>query len=278
MLDEQALQQRQVEPIQRAHCVDHRVLGRQLEHDGDVTELQIGVDQHDRSRAPPSQGDRQVGGHHRLAGAALGGEHGDDPAKLAGGVDHVAHGGHRRRHHQARGHPGHGLGQLRRLDRGLEHVLDTRAQRSLEHLGRQLVGHHDGAHVSPRGQQLLDGGQLGAAGERRTQDDHDGDRSQTGGQVVDGGERCGPLPQLHGQAATGRLVGIDHGDRHLTAAAPRGGPGARMWHVLAGLAGEWAGHDLGPAVPLGPYGVSWLPSSPGSVGMSKGTAGTTRGA
>ena len=61
-----------------------------------------------------------------------------------------------------------------------------------------------------------------------------------------------PWPELHGQAAARRLVGIDHGHRHLAAAAPGGGAGARMWHVLAGLAGERAGHDLGPAVPLGP--------------------------
>ena len=46
---QQVLQERAVEPVERADGVDDGVLRRQLEHHGDVAELEVGVDQHDRS-------------------------------------------------------------------------------------------------------------------------------------------------------------------------------------------------------------------------------------
>ena len=44
---EQALEELGVEPVDVRDGVDDRVLRRQLEHDGHVAELQVGVDQHD---------------------------------------------------------------------------------------------------------------------------------------------------------------------------------------------------------------------------------------
>ena len=60
------------------------MLRRQLEHHGDVAELEVGVDEHDGRVAAAGPGrTRQVGGDDRLAGAALGGEDRDDLAELA---------------------------------------------------------------------------------------------------------------------------------------------------------------------------------------------------
>ena len=71
-----------VEPIERPDRVHDRVLRGQLEHHGDVAELQVGVDQHDRLlRAPAGQHHGQVGGQDGLARPALGGEDRDDLAR-----------------------------------------------------------------------------------------------------------------------------------------------------------------------------------------------------
>ena len=158
--------------------------------------------------------------------------------------------GRRARHDEPGGHPGHGLGQLGGLDRGLEDVLDPGAERSLEHLGGELVGDHDGADVTSGRQELLDGRQLRALAERRAQHDHDRDRTESGGQVVDRREGGGPLPELHGQATAGGLVGIDHCDRDLATTAPGRGPRSGVGHVLARLTGERTRHDAG--FPAGP--------------------------
>ena len=83
MAHQQVLEQPWVEPVDRAHRVDDRVLRRQLEHDGDVAELEVGIDEHDRSVGPPGQHHREVRRDDGLAGAALGREHGDDLAQLA---------------------------------------------------------------------------------------------------------------------------------------------------------------------------------------------------
>ena len=123
MRDEQALQQRGVEPVERADGVDDRVLRRQLEHHGDVAELQVGVDEHDRAcRLRWARTTARLVAIDRLAGAALGGEHGDDPAELAVGVV-----GRRRRRRRRAGADEPRLGRPGRtasascagLDRGL---------------------------------------------------------------------------------------------------------------------------------------------------------------
>ncbi len=61
------------------HRVDDGVLRGQLEHDRDVAELEVAVDQRHDLVGALGQGHGQVGGHDRLAGAALGREDGDDP-------------------------------------------------------------------------------------------------------------------------------------------------------------------------------------------------------
>ncbi len=245
-------EQRHVEPVEGRHRVDDRVLRRELEHHGDVTELQVGVDEHDRLGCTLGQDDGEVGGDDRLAGAALGREDGDDPTELAVALDDARDGRHRCGHDQARGHPGHGLGQLRGFDRCLQDVLHAGAQRPLEHVGRQLVGDHDGADVAAGGQELLDGGELRAPGERRAEDDDDRDRAESRRQIVDRRERRRSLPQLHGQAAPGRLVGIDHGHCHLSAPTAGGRTCARVRHVLTRLTGEGTRHDDGPPLGVGP--------------------------
>ena len=45
-----------VEAVERADRVDDGVLRRQLEHHGDVAELQVGVDEHDRLLAAAGRG------------------------------------------------------------------------------------------------------------------------------------------------------------------------------------------------------------------------------
>ena len=126
------LEERGVEPVERADGVDDRVLRRQLEHHGHVAELQVGVDEdHGPVLRPLGQDHGQVGGEHRLAGAALGGEHGDD----------LGQGGRRRLGRrrppavgtptgagevEALGHPRHGGLELRRLDRRGQDVVHAR--------------------------------------------------------------------------------------------------------------------------------------------------------
>ena len=75
---------------------------------------------------------------------------------------------------------------------------------------------------------------------------------QPRGQVVDRGEGGGALPELHGQAAAGRLVGIDHGDGDLAAAPAGGRTCARVRHVLTRLTGEGTRHCDGPPFGVGP--------------------------
>ena len=55
-------------------------VGWQLQHEGHVAELEVGVDEDDGLDGPLGQGHGQVDGHDRLAGAALGAEDRHDPA------------------------------------------------------------------------------------------------------------------------------------------------------------------------------------------------------
>ena len=81
-------EERRIEAVEGADGVDDGVLGRQLEHDGDVAELEVGVDEHDGLvGAAPGQDDGQVDGQHGLPGAALGGEHRDDLAQACAVLD-----------------------------------------------------------------------------------------------------------------------------------------------------------------------------------------------
>ena len=52
--------------------VGDRVVGRELQRAGDVTELEVEVDDHDAAPAPLRQADREVGGQRRLAAPPLG--------------------------------------------------------------------------------------------------------------------------------------------------------------------------------------------------------------
>ncbi len=67
--------------------------GVSLQHHRDVTELEVGVDEDHRPLVASGLGllgehDGQVGGQHRLAGATLGREDGDDLRPTAGDVGH----------------------------------------------------------------------------------------------------------------------------------------------------------------------------------------------
>ena len=83
MCGQELLEEFGVEAVEGADGVDDGVLRRQLQHHGDVAELEVGVDEHDRLVAALGQQHREVGGDDRLARPALGGEHRDDPAELA---------------------------------------------------------------------------------------------------------------------------------------------------------------------------------------------------
>src|SRR5438067_613904 len=90
VLDQQVLEQLGVEALNGSHGVDDRVLGRELHHHGHVAELEVGIDQNDGPVGLAGEQDSEVGRHHRLTGAALGGEHADEPA--LGGTTVRAHG------------------------------------------------------------------------------------------------------------------------------------------------------------------------------------------
>ena len=143
---EEVLHEPGVEAVDRADGVDDRVLRRQLEHDGDVAELEVGVDQHDRL----------VGAHGRATTARLVATT-DLPAPplvektvMTRPTLAVVVVGRRRRAADARRMRPDRLGdaaarppELDGVDRCGEHVLDAGADGPLEELGGELVGDQD---------------------------------------------------------------------------------------------------------------------------------------
>src|SRR5438270_3539829 len=137
---EQALEELGVEAVDGRHGVDDRVLGRQLHHDRDVAELEVGVDEHDRSVGLPGKDDGEVGRHHRFARSTLGGEDADEPALLtrALGFDRRA-----RDNRQRLGGSFDGFDELATVGGRRYHVANASPERLLQHLGGQLLDHHD---------------------------------------------------------------------------------------------------------------------------------------
>ena len=111
-----------------------------MQHDGDVAEVEVEVDQGDLGAAA-AEGDGQVGGQERLAAAALGAEDGDHPAR---GTSLARVGGR-----GAAEAPAQGPGDLERPGRGGpdgglvagrgQHVLDPDPQRLADQLARLLA-------------------------------------------------------------------------------------------------------------------------------------------
>ncbi len=211
-----------VEPVERADRVDDGVLRRQLEHDGDVAELQVGVDQHDRPVARAlGQDDRQVGGQHRLAGPALGGEHRDDLAQL-GPVD--GHGdpvgsplaGAPGPPRGPADHAGHGAASCSASTGAARTSFTPDSQRGLEQLGGELVGDQDGAHLPVR---LQDGADFGQPRRRWR---YDGPSTRTMGSPLQTGLRArrrsstaaARSPSCDGQLVAHRRVVVEDGHRH----------------------------------------------------------------
>ena len=77
---EEDLQGGAVEVAAQAGGVGDGGLRAQPEGAGDVTELEVDVDDRHPTGCRQGESGGEVGGHRRLAGAALGGQHGDDPA------------------------------------------------------------------------------------------------------------------------------------------------------------------------------------------------------
>ncbi len=231
--------------------VDDGVLRRELEHHGDVAELQVRVDEHHRLLGALREQHAEVRGDDRLAGTALGREHGDHATELTVALFVAGHRRRRGRHDQARRGALHGFGQLTRLDGGLEHVLDTGSQRLAHQVGGQAVGDHDRPDLTSCAEQLLGRRELRARCERRTQHHDHGLAGEPRRQLVDRRERCRSLSELHGQARSRRLVRVDDRDRDLGNAATTDGARARAGHRLARVTAERAGHFCSPP---GPYG------------------------
>ena len=85
MAKQEILEQGPVEAFAGGGSLGDGVDRGQLQHEGDIAELEVGIDQNDRLDRPFGQGHGQVDGHHRLTGTALGAEDRDDPALRAGG-------------------------------------------------------------------------------------------------------------------------------------------------------------------------------------------------
>ena len=150
MAHEQALEELGVEAVDGRHGVDDRVLGRQLHHDRDVAELEVGVDEHDRSVGLPGKDDGEVGRHHRFARSTLGGEDADKPALLtrALGFNRCA-----RDNRQRLGGSFDGFDELATVGGRRHHVANASPERLLQHLGGQLLDHHDRGHLgAPAGE------------------------------------------------------------------------------------------------------------------------------
>jgi hypothetical protein len=211
---QQALQERCVELLDGTDRVDDGVLGRELEHDGDVAELQVGVDQHHGTLAALGQHHRQVDGDDRLARTTLGGEHRGDPPELAR-LEHRCRARTLRRRGaspEALGHALHGGLQLVGLDGCGEHVADTRPQRLLQQFGGHLFGEQDRAHLAMGPYQLFHRCQLGTIGTRRAEDGHDRAAEEAAAELGDAAERGGGFSELHRQTVANRLVEVDHCD------------------------------------------------------------------
>ena len=153
MAHQELLEQRGVEAVERADRVDDGVLRGQLEHHGDVAELQVGVDEHDRPGAAAGEHDGQVGGDHRLAGAALGGEDRDDLGR-ARPVDRARrerrtprHRWTQRRAPSVSATRSTAAVELLGVDRRGQHVLHAGPQRRLQQVGGELVDDEDRAHL-----------------------------------------------------------------------------------------------------------------------------------
>jgi hypothetical protein len=175
--------------------------GEQAQHHGDVPEVQVQVDQGDLG-AGGGEGDGEVGGQEGLAAAALGAEHGDDPA---GGAILPRLGG------DAAGQaPAQGPGDLQRPGRrgargggvagGRQDVLDPDPQGVAQQLAGLLLADQQHRHVG--------GALLQPAGQ--------GERVAVGQGGAD--QRGQHRPALGGHRGHG-LVGTGHPDR------PPGQPG-----------------------------------------------------
>jgi hypothetical protein len=214
---EQRLEEAHVEAVERTHRVDDGVLGGQLEHHGDVAELQVGVDQGDRALGPLRQQHAQVGGHHGLARAALGGEHGDDPTEVAAvGVEaRPTDGGRTAAGDQGLTDAADGLVELAGVHRRPQHVADPGAHGPLEQVGGEVLGDQDGADVGPTPQQGLGPTEVRAAGAARAQDQHEGGGTVALLDALHGLQRDRMLTELHHQTATNSRVCLDDQHRHI---------------------------------------------------------------
>ncbi len=219
--------------------------GRELEHDGDVAELEVGVDE-----ARPASRDRWARATARLVAIT------DLPAPPLVENTVMTSSGftvefgeaaavvRRRRRRCRRGEverdPLDALDELGGVGRGREHVADTRAQRLLEHGGRQLVGHQERPHLGVRPKDRGDRCQGLIPGLGRAQDDHDGDAGQAALELLDRTEGRGALAQLSAQPVPVARVHVD--DRNGN---------SRCGLVSASGVGET--HFLSPSVnPSGP--------------------------
>jgi hypothetical protein len=204
MAGQERLQRQRVEGRALGGVVD-RVRREQVQHDGDVAEVQVEIDQGDLG-AVAGEADGQVGRQERLAAAPLGTEDGGD---LAGGPALTGLGGRAAAQAPAqcpgdldgpgRGGPDGPLVAGRGQD-----VLDAHPQRLADQLARLLTPDQHHRHV--RGALLQGAGQ--------------GERLAVGeARPDDGGEH---VPALGGHGRRG-LVGVGRPDH--TVGQPREGVG-----------------------------------------------------
>ncbi len=225
--DEEALEQRPVEPVAGRDGVDHRVHRLEAEHDGDVAELQVEVEHGDGPAGAPGEGGREVHGEDRLADPALRREDARHPAAP--------------RPRRARP-PLRGLGELALqaveqlldgegqllLDLGeLDRVVDPGVQGVAEHLGRGPVDDEDHADAGcqPReGGEPVEGRLVGLRGPEHDDDPAAG--AQLGRvDVVDAAEgvRLRGVGHGAGEAVEDAGALLDHEDELLQLLVPASG-------------------------------------------------------
>ena len=117
--------------------------------------------------------------------------------------------------HQGGGHPADGLVQLAGVDGGSEDVAHTRADRTLEQVGREVLGDENRTEVRSTSQQRLGTAEVPGASTRRPEDQEE---RRTAVALLDPHERLHRdrmFPELHRQAATDGRVGLNHQEGHV---------------------------------------------------------------
>src|SRR5690606_26242572 len=194
VLGQQRVEELGVEVMQLVGRVHHCETGLELEHQADVSELEVGVHQHNLLVRETIEKEGEVGRQHGLAAAALGRHHGDDATFLTTW-----------RTSGSRTTAEDVVGELldRRLDlllveRGLDDVGHPGPHAPPQEVGGDLVGHQHQHHGRVGVVEAADLVHVGFRVKARAQEDHPDRTGLDGGQgLLDGaGNRKSAVEQL----------------------------------------------------------------------------------